>query len=133
MTWRRSSILIFDEFFYFSYIPSRDKIPTTIWVICENIEYNLHLIDNSSLFCFPCSPLFSIDRTEISPLQSKFLIIFYILYKFEKCTTPLRRITRKTYIFSCFLEIFRKCPLIPDFYIILDEISDIGIARYKPD
>lgn len=92
----------------------------------------MHLVDDSTFFGLPGTPLLPVDRAEISPLARECFIIFDAIDKYEECRVPLWTISWELRIFACFFQILRKCPLIPDFDIILYEISDIRISGDEP-
>ena len=133
MTRRWRSVFILDEFFDLTDIPSGDQIASRVWIMSDGIEYILHLIDDISFFCLPSPPLLAVDRTKISPLQGKIYIGFDLLDEYKELSIPLWTIARKILIFSGFFEIFGKCPFIPDFDVVLNEISDIRITGDEPD
>ncbi len=128
MTWRRCCILVLDELFDLSNIPSRDEIATRIGIIRKSIEYILDLIDDISLLGFPSSPLLPIDWTKISPLQCKCLVIFYLFDEGYEFSIPFWRISWELCISSGFFEILCVRPFIPDLDIILYKWTDIGLT-----
>ena len=113
-----------------SWIVGNDEVTATIRVIFTRIYYFFYLI-----YAFPVeiSPLIAINRSEFTPLFREIIISFYFLNKYFHFLLPFWSIFWIFYSQIIFFQVGLKWPLIPDSYIIINKIFDIGISRKEPE
>ncbi len=117
----------------FADIPAAHEDSSRCRIIFEHISDDLDLIDFSSIFGFPACPLFTIDRTEVSPFFGKFFIFHDLTDEFDHMSIPLVGISWILLQKIVLFQVDLIAPFVPDFYPILSKVSDIRISFEKPE
>src|SRR3989338_9790274 len=65
---------------YFGHVPRTHKMATRIGITLKTLKEHRYLIMKRTVFSFPPSPLFPIDRTQISILIRPLIPNFYVIF-----------------------------------------------------